>query len=340
MEFTKGLYSQDGQYSSEREHLHHQIIKEMMYGHQPAAGDPLVIFLGGGTASGKSSLSRLLVQSFKDDNEQVLVIDSDHIKAKLPEYQEWIKKDPERAAAIVHDESSDIANELYIRCMKQKFNVILDGTMKSTEKYLRYIGIAKEEGYTVSAVVADVPLEEAMRRADVRFKIEKRRVPDEIIKQSHEQVPATFHELKERLDSFYLYDTSQRYPIQFYVKQNEQIQVLNENRLNQFYEKAGLSYQEDWTQLQAATLLKDVLKVADGIPTGFKVTADLLNKQVQAYRLDLIDGKETMHYRTVEGQVGRLQLENIPYLTKMERNHLLDKASMPVQRIHQIDFTL
>lgn len=323
---TKSLHTILDQYSTERQALHQQIIQELTAGYTAATDQPLAIYLGGGTASGKSSLSKMLVQSFRDENEQVIVIDSDHIKQRLPEYQEWLKRDPEQAASFTHDESSEIADMLYERCTGQRLNVIYDGTMKNTVKYSKLIDMAKDRGYAVSAVLADVPLEEAFRRAEIRFQIEKRRVPETIIRQSHEQVPMTFHQLKDKLDSFYLYDTSQRYPVQFYVKQDNQIQVRNEERLNHFYKKAGMSYDE-WTQLPAATLLKDVLKLAQGMPTGGHVTPELLTQQISGYRLDRTGGKETMHYKRADGQLGNIQLEKVPFLSIKDRNMMLDQAA-------------
>lgn len=338
MESTKENYSVQGQYTSERQKLHDQIVEELSAGYR-AASDPLVIYLGGGTASGKSTLSKMLVQSFLDEGESVIVIDSDEIKQKLPEYQDWLRRDANRAASIVHDESSDIANQLYDRCIAKNLNMIYDGTMKSAEKYNRLITVAKQNGYSVSAVLADVPLNEALRRAEIRFQIEQRRVPDEVIRESHELVPATFHQLKDRLDSFYLYDTSKRYPIQFLVKEDDKVHVLDSERLQQFYSKSGMAY-EDWIELPVPEKLKDVLKRAQGIPTSPNVTPQLLNEKVGAYRLHRQQGKETIHFKKIDGQLGSVSLEKVPFLSIKERNLLLDQASqLALQPIKTMDYT-
>lgn len=237
---TKQLFLQTGNYSSERRKVHDQIFRELLNDLKPPGSQPAVIFLGGGVAAGKTSISKMLVESFKENKEDVLHIDADKIKTMLPEYKKLIQASPEDMAVKLHYESSDIATDLYGQALKQKLNVILDGTMKDLERYQGYIAQAQEQNYNISAIIVDVSIEEAMRRADIRYEIEKRRVPNEILRSSHQQVPLTFINIKDSLDSFYLYDTSNQHPQQFYVKYNGRVLVKNEERLAKFYEKSQL----------------------------------------------------------------------------------------------------
>ncbi|HDX9707675.1 TPA: zeta toxin family protein [Bacillus thuringiensis] len=77
---------------------------------------PNSLLLGGESAVGKSTISTLFLDSYKDNGEPITHIDSDEIKEHLPEYQEMIESKveaiKEKAAFHVHDESSDIAEEL------------------------------------------------------------------------------------------------------------------------------------------------------------------------------------------------------------------------------------
>jgi predicted ABC-type ATPase len=323
METTKVSFFKEGHYTPKRQEVHEDIIRRSLTSLQPAAEQPLVIYLGGGSASGKTSISNMLVQSFQDAREHVLVIDSDKIKTMLPEYDRLLKEDPEKMAQALHDESSDIATRLYEECLKGRVNIILDGTMKSAEKYEGFIKVAREQQYSVSAVIADVPLEEAFKRAEIRYAIEKRRVPEDVIRLSHKSVPDTFKRLENQLDSFYLYDTTQLHPLQFYVKDNGQILVKNEERLNQFYAKADLQ--------KEPVLLKDVIKQVDGMPSIYNdlvLDARVLNREVTNHHVQRVGGHQLLHVQ-LKGDPQKLmiQMDPVPYLPQKTKNQWIEQAA-------------
>ncbi|WP_054029125.1 zeta toxin family protein [Bacillus sp. FJAT-28004] len=315
---TKDLYTDNGQYTQQRLEVHRTIINELIEGLSAATNQPVVHLMGGGTASGKSALSGLMINGFKSERESVLVIDSDRIKSMLPEYTQLQQRDPEKTASILHDESSDISEKLYMKATENKLNIIFDGTMKNREKYERYIDIAKSNGYKVSGVLADVPLEEAYRRENIRFLKEQRRVPAEIVKESHAMVPVTFHHIKDKLDSFFLYDMSERHPAQFYVKDNNQIRVLDEERLASFYAKGDLEA-DQWIKLEKPIELKELIKQAKGMPTGAQVTAELLKSPVQNYKVDVVNGREVMNFRLQDGKK-TFARENALFIAREEKS--------------------
>lgn len=318
---TKEAYFQNGEYTAKRLQIHEDIIRKSLASMQPAAEQPLAIFLGGGSASGKTSISQMLTQSFADSKEHVLLIDSDKIKTMLPEYEKLVRQDPENMATQLHDESSDIANRLYEAGLNSRVNIILDGTMKNAEKYERFIQAARASEYSVSAVIADVPLEEAYRRADIRFEIEQRRVPREVIQDSHRNVPLTFKRIEDQLDSFYLYDTTHRHPQQFYVKDNGQVLVKNEERLAQFFAKSEAQNEQ----------LKDLLKKIDGLPSihnKIDLDAKTLNREVVSHSLQKRGDGHTLKVR-LKGDSKELQIrmDPAPHLNAELKNQLIDQAA-------------
>lgn len=290
----------------------------------------MVIFLGGGSASGKSSISNMLVQTFHDEGESVALIDPDKIKGMLPEYKQLTKNNPEQAAPILHDESSDISEKLYQAALKNKVNIIFDGTMKNADKYERLIQAAKAENYNISLVFADVPLQEAIRRAEIRFEIEQRRVPLEIIEQSHKGVPNSFYRLKDKADSFYLYDTTHRHPELFYAKDEREIIVHNKERLERFYDKGGIAYKnkEKWVELDPPKKLIDILKSeTKGIPNGDHITKELLNQKVDSYRIEVRKDIETLKLKGANVPES-IQLQRHPWLPQQSKNLLLDEVGV------------
>lgn len=242
IESTKNQYWKDGNYTSERLVIHEQIINQLIKDIR-SSDNPTANFLGGGSGSGKSSIANLLIQQFKEKGEDVVLIDSDKIKTMLPEYNTLIEKNPAQAAMILHDESSDISTKLFQKCLENKLNFIFDGTMKNKEKYESFIESARQHKFEVSVSIADVPLEEAKHRAKLRYETERRYVPVEIIEESHRKVPVTFQALKDKVDSFYLYDTTHIHPVQFYVKEKGKVKVLDQEHLSEFYAKANAPQQ-------------------------------------------------------------------------------------------------
>jgi cell filamentation protein len=301
---TKDVFFKGGEYTASRLQVH-------------------AIYLGGGSASGKTSISQMLIQSFKDSNESVLLIDSDKIKTMLPEYETLVKRDPENMARQLHDESSDIASRLYQEGLDRSVNLILDGTMKNAEKYGRFIQEARASGYSVSTVIADVTLEEAFRRADIRFEIEQRLVPREVIQESHRNVPLTFKRLEDQLDSFYLYDTTNLHPQQFYVKDNGQILVKNEERLAQFYAKSEPQLEQ--------LLLKDLLKKVDGLPslhTKVELDSNILNREVIHHEIKRKGDGHTLSVQ-LKGDEKKLdiQMDPAPHLSPQLKDQLIEQAT-------------
>lgn len=327
---TKEIYFENGKYLDSRKMLHEKIISDLTNQILPAVEQPLVIFLGGGSASGKTSISKLLLQSFANDQEQVIHIDSDAIKSALPEYIPFLQENPNTTASRLHEESSDVAEMLFTKSLEQKLNILLDGTMKSAGRAERLIEMARVHGYQVSAVIADVSLEEALNRAEKRYIIEQRRVPEHVIRESHQMVPVTVKQIENKVDSLYLYDTTERHPTQFLVKDHGEILLMNEDRLAEFYNKAvSKSTQDKWIQLKEPQQLLEILKKGKGLPTGSQVTAELMNQNVTKYLYSNEKGYETLRYQLQgENAIGKIRLEAVPYLSPQSRNLFLDQAGM------------
>ncbi|MBB6673427.1 hypothetical protein [Cohnella nanjingensis] len=142
----------------------------------------------------------------------------------------------------------------------------------------------------------------------------------------------TFHQIKDKVDSFYLYDTAERHPSQFFVKENDQIRVVNERRIGEVYAKAGVDAPalDKWVQLEEPLQLKEVLKKGQGIPTGSQVTPALLKNHLSSYSFEVIIGQEILYFE-LKGQdkVSRLRLEKVPYVSQETKNMWLDQAAAP-----------
>lgn len=166
-------------------------------------------FIGGGSASGKSNFRKNLLRLDSD----ILLIDSDDLKEFIPEYSDLVKNVPGVAASIVHKESSLMATKLLYKAIEEKISMIFDGTLKTPEKYKRFIEVLREAGFKVSLVIVDVPVKIALERNRVRFLEQKqegkqsRLVPDQIVELSHAKIPEAFETLKGLVDEWMIIDT-------------------------------------------------------------------------------------------------------------------------------------
>lgn len=142
---------ENGEYLPERRKMHIQIVHTLLE-NMPSAKEgekPRVLFTGGGSGTGKSSMKPKLREAGWEPDTQTL--DSDYIMTQfIPEYEELVKQDSRSSAFLAHDEASDILTLAIEECIKQNKNFIIDGTLKSKGKAIALASRLKDEGYEVS----------------------------------------------------------------------------------------------------------------------------------------------------------------------------------------------
>ncbi|MBW4972077.1 zeta toxin family protein [Roseovarius mucosus] len=151
----------------------------------PAADRVATIILGP-PASGKSSIAEELAMQFR-----AAILDSDEIKKTLPEYEGGI------GAARVHEESSDLANELELALRSEGVNLIVPKVGGSPGSVRSAISRFKADGYQVRLVNMAVSTDEAYRRMIGRFISTGRIIPPDFVRSTGEKPSATFRVLKE-----------------------------------------------------------------------------------------------------------------------------------------------
>jgi len=205
---TRDVHLDNGNYFAYRETLHESILNKSLKKGETSK-KPIAVLVGGGTASGKSTvLNKEIMPVFQENNIKVVMIDADDYKNQLPEYGSFKRKDTKSAAFRVHEESADLTEIAIDRSIKQKKNLIFDGTMKNKPKYKKLVKRLKKKGYKVSIVVVTVPVEIAKQRARDRAKRTGRFVPMAVVEKSHAGVPATFNAIKKDVDNYVVYDTT------------------------------------------------------------------------------------------------------------------------------------
>jgi predicted kinase len=176
IEQTIDRYKKDGKYLEARRAKHDEIINSFLSPDKvekatPKDGAaPTFTILGGRGRSGKSWFTGKVF-----DPESAIVLDADHIKGMLPEYEGW-------NAQQVHEESSDLFDKITDMAQEMGLNIVHDATMKTKKKAVALVQRFKDAGYRAEAHYMHLPRQEAARRAVERFLGKTRRfVPPEVV---------------------------------------------------------------------------------------------------------------------------------------------------------------
>ena len=203
----------DGNLTPERTALHKQIIDNYLSGKVPEEGTATMVMMGGGPASGKSSVIKSGLYQLPDKN-RTITIDPDDIKRYLPNYLELSKVDS-TAASFYHEESSMLAKQLAHTCFSGNYNVVYDGTGDgSVKSVMKKLDGAKEQGYKVNGMYVTVNTKEALIRNKSRYDHavamgeSPRLVPDEYVIDCHKKVTQISMEVSDKFDSISLYDNN------------------------------------------------------------------------------------------------------------------------------------
>lgn len=202
IEQTIDKFKKDGAYTAERDKLHFKIISEILSPERikaatPSEGDaPTFTILGGRGGSGKSWFEGQVY-----DPEKAIVLDADHIKGMLPEYEGW-------NAAQCHLESSDIFDEVTSMCARLGLNLVHDATLKTTSGAVAKVNAFKQLGYKIEAHYMHLPRQEAAKRAVSRFLGKTQRyVPVEVVL-ANTSNEASFDAIKEHADKWSFRDNN------------------------------------------------------------------------------------------------------------------------------------
>lgn len=209
-----------GNWDEARAAWHETVAERAVHGKQ-SSDHPQITIMGGGSASGKSTLGKQIVEHAAD----MVRVDSDELKLEIPEYADLKKTDPSNAAMRAHEESSHLAHMILAKSMANKLDIIYD-TTSSGKNSSALVKEAADRGYKVNLIFADVPLSVARERANYRANNPNNRagfgrvVPDEVIASSHHKSAENFMKMKEmpEVSSVRLFDTTEKTPSPIYSR--------------------------------------------------------------------------------------------------------------------------
>jgi len=226
-------------FTEERQAVHREIARRFLEG-VPVSSNPTLFMMGGGPAAGKSTITGKPGVKLPEDGQAVL-IDSDAIKGMIPEYEDMTRSGDRSAAAFAHEESSYIAKLIQAEAIKNKQDVLLDGTGNSKiESVRRKINAAREAGYSVGANYVTIPTDVAVERAAKRAERSGRLVPESVIRHTHAAVSAVFPDVVDDFDDISLFDNSSDGPPTLVARKvaGGELEILDQDLYRTFLAKA------------------------------------------------------------------------------------------------------
>mgnify|MGYP002713720090 CR=1 FL=1 len=172
---TKSKYynNEMNRWNKERRKVHKEIINELLEEFKDVPSEGKVIMSGGLPGAGKTTT---LTQYAEIDMDRYAFVSSDDIKEKLAEkglVPEIDGLTQMEASTLVHEESSDIANEFLSELAKEKKNIIYDFTCKSSKSAKNKINFLVDNfEYSkkdVELIFVDIKMDTSRERAKARY---------------------------------------------------------------------------------------------------------------------------------------------------------------------------
>lgn len=200
----------NGQYLAARKNVHKTILDKYLKQIVRAARKekPNSIFMAGGPGSGKSFTLESLAKAGVVSAGNYVMINSDDIKEMIPEYQTFKKTDAEKAANLVHIESSFLKDQVVREATIRRVNFILDGTFSDPVKSAALLKTLT--GFQTKIIFVDAPTEVLLKRVQERGQRTGRFVPPDFVKHSVEQIRASIAELSKVADITFFITNAER----------------------------------------------------------------------------------------------------------------------------------
>jgi predicted ABC-type ATPase len=237
---TIEAYKKESGWVPSRSTLHEKIINSDLAGKEPISDPPVATILGGGTASGKSSLFREMSK-----NPNVVHIDSDDVIKQLPEWEKLRMVDPQNAAPRLYDEAKVVSKDLLGRSVSRNLDLIYNG-VGSKPTTLAMVKTLNDEGYKVNVAYVDLPVDTAIERMFSRAANPNdadfgRLVPLELVRSSNQGAAENFMRLKNmnEVSSATLYSNINRPRTLVFTKENGKETIHDQKLWDDFVKKTS-----------------------------------------------------------------------------------------------------
>lgn len=197
-------YTYHKKYTEERVMLQDRLIQEQC-AHGSKQEDlllPWVIFTAGAMGAGKGFVIEWMNKNGCLPLDQFLIVDPDVLRQELPEWKGYVAKDPLTAALKTQKEAGHIAEILGYKALKERWNVIFDGSLRDVEWYKVYFQKLRHAFPGIRLMILHIQAEReaVLRRAAERGRKTGRMVPRQLLESSMDAVPKSVEILSPYVD--------------------------------------------------------------------------------------------------------------------------------------------
>lgn len=163
---------------------------------------PWVVFTAGAMGAGKGHVTKWMDRNGYLPLKHFIIIDPDAIRQKLPEWGLYLAANPSTAGDMTQKEAGCIAEIMGYRALRDRHNVVFDGSLRDTNWYTKYFRRLRHEfpGVRIAILHVVAEREEVLRNAVERGRITGREVPVLLIEESMAQVPKSVRALAVEAD--------------------------------------------------------------------------------------------------------------------------------------------
>ena len=151
--------------------VYQKLEREMLSDSTPSA-EPTVVIMGGQPGAGKSKLEKHLRKT-TFAGKSPAVIDSDNYRRSHPQFEEISELDDKRMAERTNPDVRLWTQELLHSAVKNRRDIILQGTMRNKESMMETIDQLKKQGYKVH--VAGLAVDAESSRLGILHRYEKQK---------------------------------------------------------------------------------------------------------------------------------------------------------------------
>ena len=171
---------------------------------------PCAFILGGQSGAGKTGLQKILSAQYNDN---LIIINGDEFRALHPDYAELQKKYGKDSVDFTNEFSGKITEALVSRLRAEKFNVLVEGTLRTAEVPLATCKGFKGNGYNVTLALIAVKPQISYLSTILRYEkqLAAGKLPRATAKDKHDyivaQIPSNLREIysSKQFDNIVIY---------------------------------------------------------------------------------------------------------------------------------------
>ncbi len=200
-----------GFYTPERQFIQDEIISYITRSSGSMEAGRWIIFTAGAMGVGKThTIEYLKKYNTLADINSFVQIDQDEVRSLLPEWKQYVKEQGENAGSLLQKESGYLCEIALTECLKKGRNIIMDTSLRDSAWWKsEFKRIRKEYGeYYIGIMYMKSDIKTALARSQSRGLKTGRKVPAQMIIDSHAQCDKSFTILREFTDLSVVIDTS------------------------------------------------------------------------------------------------------------------------------------